>query len=58
MRQFHKPADEKRMIVILPPARYGDWLQASAAQSADFLRAWPAEELVALDPPAEERGLF
>jgi putative SOS response-associated peptidase YedK len=46
------------MIVILPPARYGDWLQASAAQSADFLRAWPAEELVALDPPVEERGLF
>ena len=58
MRQFHKPADEKRMIVILPPARYGDWLHASAAQSMDFMRPWPAERLLALDPPVEEWGLF
>lgn len=30
MNQFHKPTDEKRMIVILPPDRYDDWLQASS----------------------------
>jgi hypothetical protein len=24
MRNFHKPQDEKRMIVILPPDRYDD----------------------------------
>jgi putative SOS response-associated peptidase YedK len=47
MQQFHKPADEKRMIVILAPERYDDWLKAPASASADFLRAWPAEGLQA-----------
>lgn len=45
MNQLHKPADEKRMIVILPPDRYDDWLQASTRDSLDFLRPWPAHEL-------------
>lgn len=47
MNQLHKPADEKRMIVILPPDRYDDWLQASASDSPDFLRPWPAQALQA-----------
>jgi putative SOS response-associated peptidase YedK len=52
MRQFHKPADEKRMVVILPESRYADWLQASAAHSADFLQPYPASGLVAqAEPP-------
>ncbi len=33
MRNFHKLQDEKRMIVILPPWRYDDWLQASELDS-------------------------
>lgn len=33
MRNFHKPQDEKRMIVIVPPERYDEWLQASASES-------------------------
>ncbi len=40
MRLFHKPADEKRMLVILPPQRYGDWLQAPAADSMAFMRPY------------------
>jgi hypothetical protein len=28
MQQFHKPADEKRMVVMLQPDRYQDWLVA------------------------------
>ena len=48
MNQLHKPGDEKRMIVILPPARYDDWLQARAADSAQFLQPWPARDLVAI----------
>lgn len=48
MNQLHKPADEKRMIVILPPARYDDWLRANARDSLDFLRPWPASELLAV----------
>ena len=47
MNQFHKPTDEKRMIVILPPERYDDWLRASAKDSGEFLRAWPAEWMAA-----------
>lgn len=50
MNQFHKAADEKRMIVILPPERYDDWLRASSSESGDFLRAWPAEWLIATEP--------
>ena len=42
MNKFHKPADEKRMIVILPPERYDDWLRASPNESGDFLQAWPS----------------
>lgn len=47
MRQFHKPEDENRMVVILPENHYNDWLQASAANSRDYLRQFPADELVA-----------
>lgn len=39
MRNFHKPADEKRMVVILPEPAYADWLEAPSAQSMDFMRA-------------------
>lgn len=51
MRHLHKPQDEKRMIVILPPQRYDDWLHAGARDSLDFLQAWPAEELQAVAAP-------
>lgn len=55
MRQFHKPGDEKRMIVILPESEYDAWLQAPAADSRDFLRPFPAEAMVAEQP---QRGLI
>lgn len=51
MNQMHKPGDEKRMIVILPPERHDDWLQAGARDSLDFLRPWPADELRAASAP-------
>jgi putative SOS response-associated peptidase YedK len=47
MNQFNKPTDEKRMIVVLPPQRYDDWLRASSSDSGDFLRQWSADLLVA-----------
>lgn len=47
MQQFHKPSDEKRMIVVLPDNRYGDWLAASVAESMDFMKLYSAEELEA-----------
>ena len=52
MRNFHKPQDEKRSVVILPPERYDDWLQANAAESEAFLQAWPADDWLA-DAPVQ-----
>jgi len=52
MRQFHKSTDEKRMVVILPPKRYGDWLLADADQSTDFMLPFPADQLVTTAPMA------
>ena len=46
MRNFHKPDNEKRMVVILPQAAYADWLQAPAVRSINFMRAYPADALV------------
>lgn len=51
MNQLHKPTDEKRMIVILPPERYDDWLGARAKDSLEFLQPWPADDLRATLQP-------
>ena len=50
MRQFHKPDDEKRSVVILHEWDYDDWLNAAASDSGDFLYPYPAESLVAEQP--------
>jgi putative SOS response-associated peptidase YedK len=51
MRQFHKPVDEKRMVVILPNNRYQDWLLARPEDSMGFIRPMAAEMLLAVAPP-------
>jgi putative SOS response-associated peptidase YedK len=45
MCQFHKPVDEKRMVVILPPDSYDHWLRAKPEQSLDFMRQYPSDRL-------------
>ncbi|WP_017739318.1 SOS response-associated peptidase [Pseudomonas sp. CBZ-4] len=45
MRNFHRPEDEKRMVVILPKGLYADWLRAPAAESMEFMRQYPADRL-------------
>jgi putative SOS response-associated peptidase YedK len=47
MRNFHKPEDEKRMVVILPEGSFGDWLNAAATDSGEFLNCFPADLLQA-----------
>ena len=47
MRLFHKPGDEKRMVVILPVERYDDWLQAGSEHSQAFMRPFPADQMMA-----------
>lgn len=58
MNQFHKPHDEKRMVVILSEDRYDDWLRADAQHSTDFLNLYPAEALKAEAPPSRIGSLF
>lgn len=48
MNHFHKPTDEKRMIVILPKDRYQDWLVAPAEHSMAFMQPFPAQEMNAV----------
>ena len=48
MRLFHKPTDEKRMVVVLAPESYQDWLTAPVEHSVAFMRPCPAEVLQAV----------
>lgn len=45
MNLFHKPTDEKRMVAILEPEQFEDWLQAPMSRSIEFLQPFPAEGL-------------
>jgi putative SOS response-associated peptidase YedK len=39
MGRFHRPADEKRSLVIVPPELRNDWLNTSAEEAPKFLVA-------------------
>lgn len=56
-KNYHRPGDEKRMVVILPDGAYDDWLTATAEQTRDFLQPYPAEKLVA-EAPTKKDTLF
>ena len=43
--QLSSARNEKRMLGILPPERYLDWLDAPAEHSQDFMRAYPTQGL-------------
>jgi putative SOS response-associated peptidase YedK len=58
MSQFHKPVDEKRMVVILPPDSYDQWLKATTQKSSDFMRQYPAERLLAVAESPAQRSLL
>lgn len=58
MRQFHKPTDEKRMVVILPEDRYDDWLRANAETSLGFLSPYPSDQLKFEVPGPHPQSLF
>jgi putative SOS response-associated peptidase YedK len=58
MREFHKPTDEKRMVVILPEDRYLDWLKLGASQSMEFLQDCPGVPLLAMPTTQPIADLF
>lgn len=55
MQRFHKPDDEKRMVMILDPDQYQGWLDGSLVSEADVYRQYPAELLVAQADPLPPR---
>jgi putative SOS response-associated peptidase YedK len=47
MRQYHKPDDEKRMVVVLDENDYDAWLVAPVSETRAFLLQFPSNGLVA-----------
>ena len=43
MKHFHKPEDEKRMVVILRPEEYLPWLTCSVANARNYFRQYLGE---------------
>ena len=56
MQRFHKPGDEKRMIMLLEPQQYQGWLDGELANDAALYRPWPAEQLLAVAAPLAPRA--
>lgn len=55
MHRFHKPDDEKRMVMILDPDHYQGWLDGSLVNEEDLFQQYPAERLVAVADPLPPR---
>ncbi len=52
LQNFHKPNEEKRMVVILPDGTWEDWLNASAGELNEFMRPYSADRLSTSTEPA------
>ena len=55
MSKFHKPDEEKRMVVILEPQQYKGWLEGALVSSEEVYRPYPAEQLIAAPDPLSPR---
>lgn len=47
---------DKRMVVILRPALYVEWLNAPVEQSREFMQQYPAELLVGTHEPVQKKA--
>ncbi len=56
MDRFHKPGDEKRMLVLLEPQQYQGWLEGALVNDTAVYHPYPAEKLVAVADPLPPRG--
>ena len=54
VKQFLKPGDERRMVVILHEHQYNERLTATPAKSMEFIQQYPAHLLVSA--PDRDRG--
>jgi putative SOS response-associated peptidase YedK len=51
MRRMHKPGHEKRMLALLDPAEYEEWLEGPPGGAFELIRACPPERLTAEPAP-------
>ncbi|MCO4855619.1 SOS response-associated peptidase [Herbaspirillum sp. WGmk3] len=67
MNRFHKPGEEKRNLVIIPPADYADWLNVGDTENArrmlvnypaSAMKAWPAPKSEARSSSGQGSLLF
>jgi putative SOS response-associated peptidase YedK len=40
MQRFHRPGDEKRMVVIFDPKDYDEWLSCPVKEAPKLFRKW------------------
>jgi putative SOS response-associated peptidase YedK len=57
LNQFHKPTDEKRMVVILEPERYADWLNPQMPWE-NFMVPYAAASIRAVVPDPVQNSLM
>jgi putative SOS response-associated peptidase YedK len=55
LKRFHKPGDEKRMIVLLEPEQIDKWLQSSSESAPSFFQLYDADKLIAEPAPKAAR---
>lgn len=55
MQRFHKPGDEKRMLVILRPDQYDDWLTCGVEDASRFFERYPSDQMSAHPAPRQPR---
>ena len=57
-KRMHKPTDEKRMVVILDPSEYDDWLGCSVEDARKYFRQWAGhlDAFAAALPPRVPRS--
>lgn len=48
--RMHRPEDEKRMMIILDPEEYDDWLTCPVADAPKYFRQWTGPLLTDPDP--------
>ena len=51
MNHFHRPDDEKRMVVIVEPNEYIEWLNTTTAEATRFFKAFPADLMISNPSP-------
>lgn len=52
-QRMHAPGEEKRMVIVLDPAEYDDWLQCTPERAKTFFKQWlgPLDAVPAPLPP-------